>query len=277
MNYVVEIGEVAFLSAFKDVQPLGPCETFRIIADILLREGTESYRQHRQAETVNLSSWPGLKGPLEPNPANLSKLRTDYVDAVAILLSSGCHQAAVIVGRCEMWDVSNFPVLINVPSTQMSSSQKKQYIKSRKESQTLNKWCCGFGQECQYRGDFHTQNIAIDTPKAFGIFTFRIYTQMMIIKQNTHSWCSGFFVLLEVESRDFDKWSWRSNQSKGIITLHRHQSKLSFTVKTVENIISAYRDGLQRHSTSLSLLDFLSWFNNDTHYLSIIKNFTHGS
>lgn len=44
MNYVVEIGEVAFLSAFKNVQPLGPRETFRIIADVLLREGAESYR-----------------------------------------------------------------------------------------------------------------------------------------------------------------------------------------------------------------------------------------
>lgn len=41
MNYVVVIGEVAFQSALKDVRPLGPCETFRIIADILLREGTE--------------------------------------------------------------------------------------------------------------------------------------------------------------------------------------------------------------------------------------------
>ena len=48
------------------------------------------------------SSWPGLKGPLKPSPANLSKLRTGYVDAVAILLSSGCHQAAVVIGRCEM-------------------------------------------------------------------------------------------------------------------------------------------------------------------------------
>ncbi|KAF7911931.1 hypothetical protein EAE99_010939 [Botrytis elliptica] len=41
MNYVVGIGEVAFQSVLKDVPSLGPCETFRIIAGILLHKGTE--------------------------------------------------------------------------------------------------------------------------------------------------------------------------------------------------------------------------------------------